>query len=93
MTCNSRLRQRAQGLVDQIRWRYQGIGQRIKSRLTSRERFPLANKLKPTINRLSDHIREIIKIKRRQVFSAILHAKRTERPAKRITAILVDICI
>ena len=79
--------ERLQGRIDEVRWRRQGLGEQIELRLARRQALAIAHELEARVDRVADHIRQIVEIERGEVPRAIVGAERPERPAERVAVL------
>ena len=71
----------------------QGSGQRFEGRLAARQRFGVADEFETRIDRLAQHVGEIVQIQGGKVSGPVLHAERAKGPGQRITAVVVDVFV
>ena len=76
-----------QGRIDEVRRRRQGLGQQIELRLARRQALAIPHELEARVDRIADHIGQIIEIERGEVPRAIVGAERPERPAERVAVL------
>jgi hypothetical protein len=81
-------RQLAQRGVDQVLRRRQRLRQRLEAGLALRQRFGIAHELEARIDRLAQHVGDVVEVKRGEVAGAVGHAQRAEGPGQRIAALL-----
>ena len=81
-----------QQLVHQVAGCGQGLGKRVKTGLAAGQRFAVADKFKARVNRIAQHIGDVIQVKRGQMPGPVLLSQCTERPTQRIAAVIIE-CI
>ena len=86
-----RRRQAAQQAIDQVRRRRQRLRQCVEAGLALRQALGVAHELEARIDRIAQHIGNVVEVQRGQVARAVLHAQRTEGPGHRVVAVVVDI--
>jgi hypothetical protein len=79
-------RQLAQRAIDQVFRRRQRPRQRFERGLALRQRFGIADELEARIDRLAQHVGDIIEVQGGKVPRAVRHAERAEGPGQRIAA-------
>ena len=82
-----------QDLVDQRVRRGQCAGQRIEARLAHRQRLGIADEFEARVDRVAQHVGEVVQVQRRQMPCAIVQAERAEGPGQRVAAVIVDVDI
>ena len=82
-----------QPLVHQIRRGRQSLVQRIERGLACRQRLGVAHKFKARVDRLAQHIGQVVEIQRRQMLGPLLNAQGAECPAQGVFACFADIHI
>ena len=93
MLRDGRFRQYRQILIQQIGWRGEGVGERVKTRLTTGQLLGITHKLKARVNCVTQHVGKVIEVQRGDVFSAVLHTQHAKSPAQWITAVVIGIDI
>ena len=82
-------RQPAQGVVDQIHRRGQRGGQRLEAGLAGGQTLAVAHELESRVDRVAQHVGQVVQVQRGQVASAVVHAQRPESPGHGVAAVLV----
>ena len=83
--------QLAQRAVHQVQRRGQRLGQRLEAGLAGRQLLGVAHELEARVDRVAQHVGDVVQVQRGQVARAVVRAQRTEGPGQRIAAIVVDI--
>ena len=85
--------ERLQSRIDEVRRRRQSLGQQIELRLARRQALAIPHELEARVDRIADHIGQIIEIERGEVPRAIVGAERPERPAERVAILARQISL
>jgi hypothetical protein len=91
--CGGRRRQRqpAAACVDQRRRRGQRLASGSKVGWLCASDLGVAHELEARVDRLAQHVGQVVQVERGQVAGAVLHAQRAEGPGQRVAAVLVDV--
>jgi len=80
-------RQLAQQFVDEGGRRRQRIGQRVEGGLAERQALGVAHELETRVDRLADHVGDVVQVQRGQVSGVVLRTERAEGPGERAAAV------
>ncbi len=83
--------QLGQRLVDQVQRRGERLRQRVEGGLALRQRFGVAHELEARVDRVAQHIGNVVQVQRREVTCPVLHTERAEGPGQRVTSVVVDV--
>jgi hypothetical protein len=67
--------QRVQALVDQVQRRGQRLGQRVEGRLALRQLLGIAHEFETRVDRIAQHVGQVVQIQRGQMPGAVLQAQ------------------
>ena len=84
---HGRERQRDQRAVDEVGRGGQRIGERVEGRLALRERFGIAHELEARVDRVAQHVGDVVQVQRGEVPRAVVQAERAEGPGERVAAV------
>ena len=91
MTQKHLLRQPDQRAVDQVQRGGECGGQRVEGGLALRQRFGVAHELETWVDRIAQHVGDVVEVQRGEVARTVLHAQGTEGPGERVATVVVDV--